>query len=245
MSDLDDTLLETLQTRLGYRFADRARLELALTHKSWANEHSPAREHNERLEFLGDAVLALVVGDLLMLRYPGWDEGRLSKARSALVSEPALAELAWELALGPALRLGRGEAQTGGREKASILSDTVEAIVGAIYGDGGFEPARRVLSALLGPRIAGAAERLAERDPKTELQERLQAVAKRRPRYVLRETSGPEHALLFTVAVEVGGKELAVGMGKSKKEAEQDAAARVLRTLREGGSIRDLVEPSA
>jgi len=241
MSHFGDDALERLQERLGYRFRDPVHLRIALTHKSWANEQGEDVEHNERLEFLGDAVLSLVVGHLLMCRFPQWNEGTLSKARSALVSATGLADLARDLELGEPLRLGRGEQRTGGREKPSILSDAFEALCAAIYVDGGFERIYQVIESLLSERLEQSDRGLRQRDPKTHLQERIQAVTKRPPTYVLKDTSGPEHDLRFTVAIEVEGQEIASGIGRTKKEAEQTAAAGVLEQLRAGVPLGQLL----
>jgi ribonuclease-3 len=237
MTPVRDDDLERLQQRLGYRFRDPVRLRIALTHKSWAHEHGEPVEHNERLEFLGDAVLSLCVGHLLMHRYPDWSEGTLSQARAVLVSTAGLAEVAGDLGLGPALQLGRGEARTGGRDKPSILADAFEAVTAAVYLDAGFERTLEIVESLMGQRLQRAERRLRRRDPKTRLQERIQAVTKRPPSYVLEGTSGPEHDLRFTVALEVDRCEIGIGVGRTKKEAEQDAAAALLQRLSEGESL--------
>jgi ribonuclease-3 len=176
-----------------------------------------------------------------MSRFPEVDEGTLSKARSALVSTGALADLAMELELGGALLLGKGEERTGGRSKPSILADALEAIVAAIYLDGGFEAAFGFISRLLEPRLGPALQELRDRDPKTHLQERIQALTKRPPSYRLTGTTGPEHELRFVVCLQSGDRVLAKGEGRTKKEAEQDAAARVLERLRKGESLEALL----
>ena len=232
---------ELLQRRLGYVFRDPDLLETALTHKSHANEQPEGGADNERLEFLGDAVFSLVAGHLLMHRYPDLDEGVLSKARAALVSTGALAELAATLELGGAILLGKGEDRTGGRTKPTILADALEATAAAIFLDGGFDAALAVLSGLLGPRLEPALLDLRRRDPKTHLQERIQALTKRPPRYLLRGTSGPLHDLCFIVALQAGERILAQGEGHTKKEAEQDAASRVLDRLRAGETLEALL----
>lgn len=230
-----------LETRLGYFFQNPVELETALTHKSWANERGPNTPNNERLEFLGDALFSLVVGHLLMRRYPEMNEGVLSRARSALVSTAALAELATGLDLGTALLLGRGEARTGGRQKPSILADACEAVAAAIYLDGGFQAAMSVLGRLLEPRLEPAIQALGRQDPKTHLQERIQALTKRPPTYLLKDTIGPPHALEFIVVLRAANRDLAEGTGKNKKDAEQHAAAQVLGQLRQGASLSDLL----
>ncbi len=242
MTPIRDDDLERLQQRLGYWFRDPVRLRIALTHKSWAHEHGEPVEHNERLEFLGDAVLSLCVGHLLMHRYPDWSEGTLSQARATLVSTAGLADVAGDLGLGPALQLGRGEARTGGRDKPSILADAFEAVTAAVYLDAGFERTLEIVESLMGERLQRAERRLRRRDPKTRLQERIQAVTKRPPSYVLEGTSGPEHALRFTVAVEVDHHEIGTGVGRTKKEAEQDAAAALLQRLSDGESLTRVLD---
>ncbi|MFH2010560.1 MAG: ribonuclease III [bacterium] len=238
--DLEQQLVE-LELRLGYAFQSRGHLETAVTHKSYANEHTPQLPHNERMEFLGDAVVALVVGHLLMARHPEWSEGELSKARSALVSATGLAEVARSLDLGEALRLGRGEERTGGRSKPSILADGFEALSAALYLDGGYEVALEVLQRLFEARLDDALRGVKRMDPKTHLQERIQAVYKRAPEYDLVETNGPEHDLRFTVQLVVDGVALATGEGRTKKDAEQNAAAEILDRLSEGEQVQDLL----
>ena len=233
--------LVVLEQRLGYEFQSRGHLETAVTHKSYANEHSPQLLHNERMEFLGDAVVALVVGHLLMARHPEWSEGELSKARSALVSATGLAAVARELSLGDALRLGRGEERTGGRSKPSILADGFEALSAALYLDGGYEVALDVLGRLFEPRLDDALRGGKRLDPKTHLQERIQAGYKRAPLYDLVETTGPEHDLRFTVRLIIDGVALATGEGRTKKDAEQHAAAQILDRLSEGEQVQDLL----
>ena len=218
----DFTALEDL---LGYTFRERGRLEVALCHRSWANEHpaEPAAD-NEKLEFLGDAGLDLVVGHMLMDRFPELHEGQLSVTRAQVVSEAALAELATELALGEWLRLGRGEDRSGGRHKPSILADTVEAIIASVYLDGGFMAAWALVDRLLGRRI-GAVEVSGFYDFKTRLQEQSQGRLRTTPSYRVVAEIGPDHDKRFEVAVSIGRREFGRAIGRSKKEAEQLAAA--------------------
>jgi ribonuclease-3 len=239
--ELEKRVVE-LETRLGYTFGSRGQVETALTHKSFANEHSPQLPHNERMEFLGDAVVSLVVGHLLMASHPEWSEGELSKARSALVSATGLADLAQSLDLGQALRLGRGEERTGGRTKPSILADSFEAMTAAVYLDGGYDAVFDVMRRLFESRLDDALRGIHERDPKTHLQERIQAVYKRAPCYDLVSTHGPEHDLRFTVELLVDNTPLAKGVGRTKKEAEQRAAATVLERIFAGERLEDLLE---
>jgi ribonuclease-3 len=221
-----------LEEKIGHRFGDRARLELALTHKSFLNENPDCgRGHNERLEFLGDAVVDLAVGHVIMEQAPQASEGELSRRRATVVSEAALAEVATAIDLGQWLFLGRGEEQSGGRQKPSVLADALEALVGAIYLDGGFPVAYAAVSRLFAARIAGAG-RAAGEDWKTRLQEEA---ARRRlsVKYQVLTTTGPDHDKRFDVALMLGDVERSRGQGKSKKEAEQRAAELALVWLAE------------
>lgn len=215
-----------LVAELAYVFKDVRLLHRALTHRSYVNECAePAVADNERLEFLGDAVLDLVVSNELMQRLPQAREGELSRVRASMVSEPALAELARTLGLGPALRLGRGEELSGGRDKPSLLADGFEALVAAMYLDGGMEVATQfVLSRVKMP----TPEEIRSSDSKTALQHRVQAEFKVAPRYRLARSEGPDHAKVFYVEITVSDRVMAQGAGSSKKEAEQAAAAAAL-----------------
>jgi ribonuclease-3 len=218
----DYTELEQL---IGYAFARGELLITALTHRSFANENRALDAgDNEKLEFLGDAVLDLVVGHALMEQHPELREGELSVARAQVVSEAGLSEGARELGLGSWLRLGRGEERSGGRDKPSLLADAFEAIVAAVYLDGGFAAARELAVRLLGPRIAGV-DVTGFYDFKTRLQEAAQARLKETPEYRVIGSSGPDHDKTFEVGVVIAGKIWATATGKSKKEAEQRAAA--------------------
>lgn len=226
-----DAEYSSLESRVGHRFADATLIRTALTHKSYLNENpGPDRSDNERLEFLGDAVLSLAVGHLLMERYPSRAEGELSKARAQLVSEPALAEVAESIALGEWLFLGKGEEQTGGRHKASLLADACEAVIGAVYLDGGFSAAMEVARRLFGTRVESAFAP-GSGDFKTRLQELAQSHFRMPPRYHLVSALGPDHEKTFEVALVLGDKEVSRGQGRSKKEAEQRAAERALAIL--------------
>jgi len=223
--------LEQLQARLGYRFDDVAWLKDALTHRSFVNEHPDvARQDNERLEFLGDAVLDLAASALLFAEYPQAPEGELSRRRADMVNEAALAQIARELEVGPALRLGRGEHNSGGRDKPRLLASAVEAIVAAVHLDsderGALEVARRLLEPLVEAIAPG------ERDFKSRLQERVQAARRPPPEYLLVETEGPDHDRVFHVRCEVQGEELGRGAGRSKAAAAQRAARAGLEALR-------------
>jgi ribonuclease III len=216
---------ERLEGLLGYRFGSQELLERALTHRSHANEtRGGAGGDNEKLEFLGDAVLDLVVGHLLMDRHPTLSEGELSVTRAQVVSEAGLSELAADLGLGEFLRLGKGEERTGGRHKPSLLADAFEAVVAAVYLDGGFDAARRLVERLLERRLTGI-DASGFHDFKTRLQESAQAKLKSTPEYRVVGEAGPDHDKTFEVAVFIKEREWARAAGKSKKEAEQRAAA--------------------
>ena len=224
-----------LEESLGYVFSDRGLIERALTHRSRAHEDETGDvEDNESLEFLGDAVLGLVMADRLFREFPDYDEGRKSKARAQLVSAATLAELGDGLRLGDHLLLGRGEERTGGRRKRSLIADAFEAVVGAIYLDGGYDAAAAFLERAFQPRL----ERLRRdgvsagaRDHKSALQEWLQARARALPEYRLAGTAGPDHRKEFAVEVLVGDRVVATGSGQSKKEAEREAARQALAVL--------------
>jgi len=221
--------LDNLQKILGYTFRDKDLLTQALTHASYAYENNlPANACNERMEFLGDAVLEFCVSELLYTLYPTFPEGKLTARRAALVCEPQLAALARTLQLGKHIRLGHGEAQSGGREKDSLLSDAFEAVLGAIYIDGGADTARGFVSRLFKP-LAIAATTL--RDNKTTLQEILQKNSRETAVYHIIGEFGPPHDRLFTAQVTHQGKVLGEGTGRSKKDAEQAAAGVALGGL--------------
>jgi ribonuclease III len=222
---------EPLEAQLGYSFRDAALCETALTHRSWLNEVDlPGRSDNERLEFLGDAVLALVVSDLVMRRFPTRAEGDLTRVRAALVSEGGLSRAASALDLGVWILLGRGEERTGGRSRPSILANALEALMGAVYLDGGLPPAAAVAERLF-DGVLGDVDQHAKLDYKSRLQERAQAQLQVAPVYAVISAKGPDHDKRFEVAVMLGGREAARASGRSKKEAEQSAAAVALTTL--------------
>jgi ribonuclease-3 len=225
--------LAQLEERLGVRFRDRSLLDLALRHGSFSHERGrdPGKSY-ERLELLGDAVLSLVVSDDLYRRYPDMDEGGLAKHRSRVVNEAALASAARRLDLGRYILLGRGEEKGGGRQRQSLLADAVESVIGAIYIDSGYGVAHHVVTRWvheLGEVIQRAGE-----DFKSQLQERLQR-RRQMPRYRITQEEGPDHARTFLAVVEAGGRPLGEGRGKSKKEAEQAAAAEALARLERSG----------
>ena len=230
-SATDRTRLARLEEILGYVFRDSLLLEEALTHRSLLNEISEeGRRDNERLEFLGDAVLGLIVAEWIMEAYPEEPEGELTRLRSALVKEKKLAEVARGLKLGEFLYLGKGEEQMEGRRKRSILADAFEAIVGALYLDGGLEAVRDFVRRTFGTLLEEVRtnQRLLT-DPKTRLQELMLALLRRSPVYEVAEERGPDHAKTFVVHLRMNDLTLACGRGKSKKEAEQDAAEQFLK----------------
>lgn len=223
---------QQLQKALGYSFKRISNLKRALTHKSFANEHKlPSREHNERLEFLGDAVLELVVSELLMERYPDFSEGDLSKMRAAIVNEKQLASLARKFSLGDYLYLGRGEEQTSGREKSSLLADAFEAVLGAIYLDRGYKKAAAVIRGHYLDLFDSKPTHEFYQDFKTELQERSQSLFRSIPRYRLVSESGPDHDKVFEIEISIQNDVMGRGKGRSKKEAEQEAAREALSQL--------------
>ena len=219
-----------LERRLAVRIRDRKLIEMALTHRSFAYEKG-GLETNERLEFLGDAVLGVIVTDALYKEYPTLPEGDLAKMRAALVNMTILADVAREIGLGEAVMLGRGEAMTGGRTKPSILADTLEAVFGAVYLDRGIGEATRVILKLFLPRIRGQVEGGTVQDYKTSLQELAAARIGSLPEYRITE-SGPDHAKRFEATVFLGGEPHGTGDGRSKKEAEQAAAREAVARLR-------------
>jgi ribonuclease III len=224
---------DAFEARINYRFKDRGLLEHALTHKSKAHEDpSGGVADNESLEFLGDAVLGLVVAEALFRSFPTYSEGQKSKIKANLVSTVALAELAEQLGLGEHMILGRGEEKTGGRRKQALLADTCEALIAAIYLDGGLDPARNFLMREFQPGIEAAREPdYFGRDHKSRLQERLQARGRPLPSYRVSGEIGPDHRKLFHVEVFVGEEMIAQGVGRTKKEAEQEGARLALETL--------------
>src|SRR5690349_9802358 len=221
--------LTPLEKRLGHRFKRPDLLELALTHRSYANEQG-VPEHYERLEFLGDAVLGLVAAEWLYANHPELPEGELSKLKAQLVSRSTLAKHAEEVELGPALRIGVGEDRSGGRTKASLLADSMEAVFGAIYLDGGLDAAQ---SAILDMLEGAGTERTQQRvtDAKTQLQEVAQALGWELPEYRLVGAEGPDHNKVFSVECWLNGEPAGKGEGPSKKMAEQHAAADALSRL--------------
>lgn len=221
-----------LERVLNYTFRDFTLLDTALTHISYSNERGGKIEHNERLEFLGDAVLGLVITDMLMEKFADSDEGELSKIRAIVVSRKILAHIANEINLGAFIKLGSSELSSGGRQKESILANTYEALIAAIYLDGGLEKVREVVKRHFEEPIKSIEEGRCEfEDYKSILQEIVQNEFKTTPSYEVVREIGPDHAKRFFSTVTVAGKKFGVGRGKSKKESEQDAARQTLVML--------------
>jgi ribonuclease III len=235
MSSAPASALEETLTQLGAMLSDDV-MQLAMTHRSYAYEHG-GLPTNERMEFLGDAVLGLVVTESLYRRYPDVSEGHLAKMRAAIVNARALADVARSLGLGALLRLGRGEEITGGRDKSSILADTLEAVIGAVYLERGLIPAEAVVHRLFDPLVEHASTLGAGLDWKTSLQELTAALDLGAPEYVVDE-EGPDHAKAFRARVILAQDVWGEGEGRSKKEAEQQAAEAAYRaaTLRQSGA---------
>ncbi len=213
----------------GYRFSDQRLLERALTHRS------ASQDNNERLEFLGDAILNLLIAEALFQHFPVAREGELTRLRAALVRRETLAEVARDLGLGAFLRLGAGERKTGGRDRDSILADAFEAVVGAVYLDGDIQACRGCVLAVFGERLESIATLAAEKDPKTRLQEVLQARKLPLPAYAVTQVEGAAHEHSFTVECRISGvSEATVGLGSNRRGAEQEAARKALELIGDG-----------
>ncbi len=220
-----------LQEKIGYTFKHVRYLETALTHSSWANESKQTGEHNERQEFLGDAVLELCVSWALFTRFPHVREGDLTRTRSALVSAKSLAYIARELHIDKYLRLGKGEESQGGRQRDTVLSDAFEAVLGAIFEDGGYTAAYAVVTHIFSAHWPVHVDQNLRKDYKTQLQEAIQRIHKDRPIYVLQESSGPEHAKEYKVRLTLPDGRVFFAKGQSLKRAEQEAARVALDSL--------------
>lgn len=221
-----------LEIKIGYEFKNRELVARALRHKSFAHELRERPDHNEKLEFLGDAVLDLVLGEYLMERFPGDGEGGLSKKRASLVNEDVLYGISTELELPKHLQLGKGETMTGGAQKPRLLASAYEALLGAVFLDGGFEVARALARRDFAKLVEGIdPTQDFEKDYKTRLQEVMQKETKEAPVYELISEEGPPHDRLFTVCVRVKEVNLVTGVGRSKKSAEQDAAKKALEMM--------------
>lgn len=226
-------LIKEFEDILGYSFKSKRVLINALTHRSFFHENpDKAEDYNERLEFLGDSVLGFVIVEYLYLSDSSLTESIMAKAKSYLVKESVLSEVAYSLSLGKYLRLGKGEEGTGGRTKRSLLADAVEAVFGAVYLDGGYENARQLILGLFRDKIDSVLISGEFHDFKTELQEKTQLLFTSIPEYRIIRQEGEEHKKIFTVDVYIEGRKLGTGFGKSKKEAETNAAHKALRKLR-------------
>lgn len=223
--------MKNIEKKIEYTFSDSSLLDTALTHSSYCTEQSFAIEHNERLEYLGDAFLDAIISEELFRIFPSKEEGFLSRTRATLVCEKSLAIQARRLGIGEYIKLGRGEEKSGGRNRDSLLADAMEAIIGAVFLDGGYECTKTLVLRLFDAAIADAREgRFIITDYKTALQEKLQAEGIRISDIIYADTGeeGPDHDKTFTVSLIVSGKTLAEGKGKSKKQAQQNAAESVL-----------------
>lgn len=228
-SGSDSAALRGLIQRLGHQFRDEAVIERAMAHRSWCAEN-PGHASNERLEFLGDAVLGWVTADVAFRRFPAMSEGELTGIRKGVVNTVALAQIASELGLGQHIKLGKGEAAAGGSEKPSILADALEALIGAVYVDGGSATAYDVVERLVDDRVSATAERLDQLDYKSTLQELVAGAGKAAPQYDISE-EGPDHDKRFFAEVIIDGDVLGSGHGRSKRTAEQAAAAVASKAL--------------
>ena len=228
--------LGALERALGVRFRDAGLLRLALVHSSYLNEN-PAeyRESNERLEFLGDAVLGVIVAEELYSSNPGWPEGKLTQARAAIVQESTLAEAARSIGLGEMLLMGKGEAAGGGRRRSSNLSSGLEAVIGAVFLDQGYESARAAVLRVLADQLVSLEQPEIASNPKSVLQEAVQSEGLPAPSYRIVHEEGADHDRLFVAEVTVGGEVVGRGEGKRKSLAEQEAAAEALRVRDDGG----------
>lgn len=224
-------MLAELQKKLGVKFSNEKLLEVACTHRSYLNEHRSATEHNERLEFLGDAVLELAVTEYLYRNYPDKPEGDMTAWRSALVKGEQLAAVAAELELGEYLQLSKGESRSGGRTKAYLLANALEAVLGAVYLDAGYKVAQDVVTRLLLPRLEGILATGSHIDAKSRLQELAQEKESVTPEYRVIKEAGPDHAKEFTVGAYLAERKVGEGKGSSKQTAEQAAARDALEKL--------------
>lgn len=234
-TDLMDPEARALAAKLGHTFADESLLDVALTHRSAAfeanaNKRGRRPADNERMEFLGDVVLGLAVSEMLWRRFPTASEGELTRMRASIVNETNLARIALEIGVGEAIKLGRGEDNTGGRTKPSLLADSMEAVFAAVYLDGGIDRAREVIVALIGG-FSEAAPVTSVRDEKTRLQEWMQEHHKITPRYEVIGAVGPDHDRTYEVEMQAGDVLKSQGSGRSKKSAEQDAARKAMELL--------------
>lgn len=229
--------MHKLEEKINYQFKDSQLLQKAITHKSWANETQQEREHNEKLEFLGDAVLDLALSELLYQYFPEDNEGDLSKKRASLVNEEYLSRRAQSLGLGDHLRLGKGEVLSNGVQKPRLLASCYEALLGAMYLDGNWENVKNFIRSEYYPVLASLTDDSYQKDYKTRLQEKLQGKHREAPQYEVIKEDGPPHERTFYVNIIFQGKTLSSGDGKSKKAAEQNAAKSALEKIERGEFI--------
>ncbi|MEW6525427.1 MAG: ribonuclease III [Spirochaetota bacterium] len=223
--------LQQLEKRLHFTFSNKSLLKRALTHRSYVNESSIPVKDNERLEYLGDSVLGLVVNEYLFKSFENYPEGDLAKIKSAVVSEETLAKVANQMNLGDYLIMGRGEELTGGRYRQSILADALEAIIGAVYLDAGLTKSKKLVLRLLKKDIQRIDKLSYLRDPKTTLQEIVQKKYKSRPLYTVIHESGPDHSKMYTIKLTINDRDITIGTGSSKQKAESDAAKKALELI--------------
>lgn len=225
--------LDQVQDIIGYRFTNLSLLTLALTHRSYSSNNSESDESNERMEFVGDSVLGLVIAHQLFSDHPDWREGELTKVKALLVNETTLAEIGMEIGLNHHIFLSPEEEKSGGHDRPSIVSDAVESVIAAIYMDGGFEAARKFVLVQIYSQKADVRADSSQRNYKGELLELVQGRGESMPRYDVVSQTGPDHDKTFNVVVSINGRALGSGVGSSKKEAEQKAAAEALESLNE------------
>ena len=223
--------ISNFEKNIGVQFTNKTLLETALTHRSYLNEHKGIPEHNERIEFLGDAVLELIVSDFLYKTYSDRPEGELTSFRSALVKTDSLAQAAKELEIGKYIRLSKGEEDSGGREKDYLLANAFEAVLGAIYLDKGYDTCKDFINRVLLPKIGEIVEYRLDIDSKTKIQELAQSVYKTTPTYEVIKEEGPDHSKIFTVAVKLDDKVIGQGQGASKQKAEEQAASEGIKYI--------------
>ncbi|MEG1886645.1 MAG: ribonuclease III [Oscillospiraceae bacterium] len=223
--------MKELEQRIGYRFRNKELLKRALTHSSYANETKNSERSNERLEFLGDSVLSIIVSEYIFKNYDELPEGELTKLRASLVCEEALCEFSREIGMGRFIKLGKGEQQNGGSDRSSILADTFEAVLAAMYLDGGFETSREYVLGFVKRELESRRENDLFHDYKTLLQEIIQRNPEEILQYVLVDEQGPDHDKKFTVEVQLNSNIIGTGMGNSKKRAEQQAAKKALELM--------------
>jgi len=226
--------LDKLQSLLRVKFKDKGLLARSLVHRSYINESGTNVKDNERLEYLGDSVLGLVVNEYLFKHFEDYHEGDLAKIKSVVVSEDTLAKVAKELNLGSFIQMGKGEEMSGGRKRSSILANTLEAVIGAIYLDSGLKESRRFILGLMKSDVERVDNLTYQRDPKTTLQEYVQKKYKERPQYEVVGEVGPDHQKEFHVRLVINGKEIIVGTGSSKRKAEMQAAEMTLKAIDKG-----------